>query len=350
MMSPPRSLAALSLIAFFFALSSSREAVVFAPEEGSALTKTFGMEGVFELEELSVVVDGEDMAEALGSFEVTVDAVTSIVVTDTYAALGEGRPRKLVRSFDRLGASSTLTTDSDVGGESEETRLSSALEGETVVFTLDEETAGYTVAFAPGEGDEELLEELEEEMDLRFLLPGGEVAVGDTWEVPVRAFSRLLLPGGTLGWTAEDEPEAFGGTMEGFGDALFAKLDELLAGECTCTFKGTTAGIAVIEIHLEVGSALDVSELLRDLAEDAAAKAGQELPIEIEVADLNLDVEAQGVLRWNTTAGHLQDFELSSDGLLGIDLALSGEIMGEALAAEITVEVSTSMKHTVGVE
>ena len=47
-------------------------------------------------------------------------------------------------------------------------------------------------------GEAELLTNLDEDMDLRALLPAKEVAKGDAWDIDTKSLKSLLLPGGDL--------------------------------------------------------------------------------------------------------------------------------------------------------
>jgi hypothetical protein len=348
-------LAATSIAGALAAATALPDGLGFHPEAGKTLAKVFEAESLVELDEFSAIVDGQDYGALLGALELSIESTQSVTVVDTYVTTEDGRPQELRRTFDALGTETSSSFGSDFDSGDQGMSFSSDLEGSTVVFTLDED-GEYAVAFADEDGgDEDLLDGLEEDMDLRFLLPDGEVSEGDSWEVPVSAFAALIRPGGDLGLgpddLALDELEGMDGLMDSLEDSLEEELGEILEGSCECTFAGMRevdgVELAEIELALEISSAVDIVELLDDAIAELSATTGEEAPFVIEIADLNVDIESEGVLLWDLEGGHLRSLELSSDGLLELDVAISIDAEGESHTAEISVELSLSMKHGV---
>ena len=89
-------------VGFFFTIGGGGEAIAFHPEPGSSVTKTFTSGGEYELDDLSLIVNGEDMGGMLGQFEMSMKALNTIEVTDAYMAVADGRPTELLRTFDTL--------------------------------------------------------------------------------------------------------------------------------------------------------------------------------------------------------------------------------------------------------
>jgi hypothetical protein len=173
----------------------------FAPSEGSSAKKTFENKAEFTLDHLSLSMNGQE-SPMQPEMEMTLNSTQKVVVTDEYVANREGAPKKLRRTFDELGNGVTMAMkmemmgqtqnhDQDIKGESE-------LQGKKVVFTWDEEKKEYTKAFDASEGKDSLLKDLEEDMDLRALLPKGEVKEGEEWELDVSSLASVLAPGGNL--------------------------------------------------------------------------------------------------------------------------------------------------------
>ena len=348
---PIRRSAALALaLAVASAAGSPRDEIEFHPSEGARLTKTFEMTSAIELDDLTFIVDGLDIGEMMfGSIEASIEGSRTITVTDVYGEMTDGGPDTLTRTFDVLIGDATASFDA--AGESGEsgTEMESDLEGSTVVFTRSDD--GYDVAFESGEGDESLLEDLREDMDLRFLLPGESVSEDDTWEVSLSEFIALLEPGGGLRLGSDDEDDGPG--MEGAFDSLSDAFDEILEGSCTCTYKGMrdVDGVELAEVELEivVSSAVDLTEMLSESLEELADESAMGTP-EFEFADLNVDVEGTGVLLWNVDTGLLHSLDLSFDGELGFDLGFSVETPGDSSSAEASIEVSLSMTHSIVTE
>ncbi len=332
--------------------NGARDTIEFSPSEGAELTKTFEMDVSMRLDSVSFIVNGQDFASMMGELDAMLEAERLIVVSDRYGELAADGPDTLTRTFDTLSGSSTASFSAAGDSQDQDASMESELEGKTVVFTRGDD--GYEVAFADGDddADEDLLENLEEDMDLRFLLPEDDVDEGDTWEVPLSDFLALLQPGGNLGLGGSDDEadEAAPVDVDEMLESFQESLDEILEGTCVCTYNGTREidGVEVGEITLEitVSSTVDLVELITSVAEDNDQPAP-----DFEFADLNIDVEAEGTLFWNLATGLLHSLELSSDGEVAIDVAFEMEMMpGESASAEASIEVALSMKHSVTTE
>ena len=127
------------------------EKIAFHPELGSGLQKIFTIKGDFELDQLSLVADGQDMADMLG-LELNVKTDAKLAVTDVIEALDAGRPKKMTRTFDTLEQLMHFTMSVEMGGEpqDQEIVMSSDLEGQTVVFAWNAEKPGFDVTFKEG--------------------------------------------------------------------------------------------------------------------------------------------------------------------------------------------------------
>ena len=116
----------------------------------------------------------------------------------------------------------------------EEQDLTSELEGATVVFAWDAEEEEYTVEYAEGEeGDEELLEELEWDMDASFLLPDDDVEEGTTWDLGPELADLLTDLAGDLHLEDEDEDEEEDPMSE-----LIDEASDAMEGEFQATYAG----------------------------------------------------------------------------------------------------------------
>ncbi len=334
-----------------FAFAPGGEKIAFAPEPGSSLSKRFEIKLDFTLDELSLVADGQDIADMMGAIEIDMTTASTVVVTDGYEALDAGRPKKLKRTFDELASLMHISFSMAMapeGSSDEEMTFASPLEGETVLFTWNEEQEDFDITFADGEGDPELLEGLDEDMDLRALLPDSEVAAGDSWKVEIKELHGLAMPGGNLriepdvpDGIDEEDMEFF---EELFGGGMHENFDELFDGECTCTFVGTReekgARVAEITIELEVASTLDLSDMLLKVIGRLGEMEGEMPELSIETADLNLDFEGQGSLLWDVAAGRMHSFHVSGDAQIAFDIAMSVDMQGESHAFEGSLEMS----------
>ena len=196
-------------LALLSAPSAREDELVFAPSAGTSVQRTCESNFALELESMSVQFNGEEIpAEYLGEVDGSMGHEASFRVTDVFEAVGDGRPTRLLRSYDELSGKETATFADEDGDETDETPKTSALEGKRVVFVWNDEEGAHEAAFAEGEeGDEALLADLEEDMDLRELLPGHAVEPGDRWEIEPAVFDRMMSPGGDLALQGEDEED-----------------------------------------------------------------------------------------------------------------------------------------------
>lgn len=348
----PLGLAALATCVFSAPVA---DRPAFQPEAGSSVSKTFEYGVDFALDEFIALVDGQDVAAMLGSFELSVEVQNTIAVTDTYVAPGDGRPAKLKRAFDSLEGLTNVALTTDFGGEDQEMPSSSDLEGTSVIFTWDEEAEDYKASFEDEDGDADLLAGLVEDMDLRALLPPGEVSPDDTWEVDLERLGVIALPGGNVKLLPEDvDQESFGDTdvFDGLMDEDYgAYLTDLLEGTCECTYKGETEeGLGEILVSIEIGSAADLSDMLTQVLETVGDSVGEAPPMTIELADLNLDLEGEGVLLWDLEQGRLASFEFIAEVIVAADLGVSVDLDGDSQSAEVSFEFSGDYTYRVETE
>jgi hypothetical protein len=336
------------------ALGGHGEKVAFQPEPDSVLRKDFTTESELTLDALSLIVNGQDVGGMIGQVEVSVRQETRISVTDAYKAVAGGRPTELLRTFETLTSQMTMEV-SPAPDEVPEFSGKSELEGKTVAFRWDEEEQQYERSFHEQEGDQALLDDLEEDMDLRVFLPHAEVSAGDTWSVELARLEPVAMPGGNLRLLPEDmdfdaqDLEVF----EELFEELAGSLGELLEGECKCTYKGTReeGGVqsAEVAIELEIAVTLDLSAFLDKVIRTAIDEsgAGEEVSFSIDTADLNLDFEGEGTLLWNLGAGRMQSFQITGDFNAGIDLALSVDVEDGSQEIDASLEFSGSLRQEV---
>jgi hypothetical protein len=347
-----RNLPFISALIAPWCFAPRADAPAFRPAADTTLTKVFAQTGSLELRDFSLDVDGQDMGGMMGSMEFTLDTETGLTIQDTYVSSSHGRPEHLKRTFEVL--KSLITVTGGAGGEVEENPMeaSSPLEGRTVAFTWNAQEGQFDAAFEGSGGAADLLEGLEEEMDMRFLLPAGEVAAGATWEVNVEDLLPLVRPGGDLGFETPDEDEEAAQMLE---DLLSEKVDELkdlLRGTCTCTYKGSSEAegqrLGEIEVVVEIASAADLSSLIEEAIQKIAAQSGEtEMPIDVTTADVNLDVQGGGTLLWDLGAGHIHSLDMKSECQVSLDVSVSIDAHGESHSANLSAEFSGKLEQSV---
>jgi len=314
-MSPSR----FALVPWFLLLLSrpcEREEIVFRVAADTTLVRTLKNEYSMQLDSMTVSLDGEEVpSDQFGDFDVTIQHHESYVVTDAFEAVADGLPRRLRRTFDELsgGESSTFSMDGEDSTDSSD--YESELDGRTVLFTWNEESGSFDAAFAGDGGDEEMLEDLVEDMDLRRFLPPGPRAEGESWSIEPRAFECILDPGGELG-LEDPEDEGSDSSVED------AELRENIDGKITATFQG---------VRVEGG----VKQAVIALACETSTHANQELaPDEIPegtrgTGRVEIRFVLEGELRWDLEHGHALSFELSGENELTTIQTISGDIQGE---------------------
>lgn len=328
------------------ALELPADEVRFAPAEGAVVTKVFTNESEMTIDDMTLFMNGEDMTE-MAAMDMTMFTVMTTVVTDQYASMRDGGPAKLVRTYDELSSDGTVNIEHPMMGEQEvEVVGSSELTGRTVAFTWDGETEEYGVAFADdGDDEPELLEGLEENMDLRVLLPGKAVSEGDSWRVDLEEVVGLFAPGGDLKIQPEDM-EAMGGM--GMGNESMSMSDMAamfgeMQGSVLATYQGSSDGIGTIALTVDVRGANDVTDILQESMEDMDSPMG-DMEVVYDAADVEFSIQGEGELMWNLAAGHLHAFEFEGDMEMAMDMAMAMSMMGSDMEMEVSMEMSGSLK------
>jgi len=301
-------------------------ALVYAPAAGTTLERIFSTSFELELESMSMSLDGEEVpAEYLDEMEGTILSEETRIVTDVLAEVSGGRATRLVRTFDLLASRDLRTFEA--GEEPEQSLNSSALQGKSVVFTWNTEEDRHDVAYAEGEeGEAALLEGLEEDMDLRALLPDGEVELGSSWELDAAVYDGILLLGGdvTLLPDGEGEPEDSAARDE--------QLEENTDGEVRATFvelrESEGQRYAVVRLEFDVSTYWDEPTVEEgDLEEGIPTMEGSWRTV--------LGVEATGELLWDLAGGHALSLEIEGTLTMTMKQEMRGEMEGESVESTI---------------
>ena len=215
-----------------------------------------------------------------------------VVVLDRYLESGRHRPEKLRRRYESLsGTKVDRMPLMQPGGTQKDSKLSSSLQGCTVVFDWDAGKKGFAATLVNGETDVEM-DGLREDMDLRLFLPQKEVARGDTWTVDASLFDEIFTLGGSLG--LEDDE----------GSWFESQLAEILDGEIRVTYMALDdAGVASLGIHAQ----LPFDGVVKDQRSGASM-------------DCKGDVTMKGTLLWDVKGGHFRRFDLDASMDLGMNI------------------------------
>lgn len=321
-----------------FAFTWSGDEVSFKPGEGLTVSKELSFETTFYLDDLTMSVDGQEMPpEALGgAMEEGILVNATIGVTDEYVKVAEGRALTLLRTFDEL------TLEAGPESEAENVDEFAELEDSTVLFKWDEDEGEYLKSYAGDEeGDEELLENLDIDMDLLALLPDDEVAVDDTWEIKGEGLESIFFPGGMPGITTPDE-EGAEEMAALFKEELEAQFEEAFDDfVIRCKYVGSReedeVEVGEIAFSYEGKASIDLSEMIQAAIDLQAGEMGVEADV---VATVDLEFEGEGTMLWNLAAGHVAGFDMKGDITVLADVEADIDAMGESHSMVMSAEVS----------
>ena len=339
------------------AFAPKADSVKFAPEAGSTVTKTFNTNSDFSLDDMTVLINGEPnpmMPEISMQMVIT----QNVTVTDTYDAVGTGRPTKLTRKFDSTTMDMEMNMEMDMMGETQTEdgngSGTSKLDGTTVVFTWDEESGSYKAAFPEGaEGDAALLENLAEDMDLRGLLPeSGELTVGDTYDVKLTSLIDVFAPGGDLKLDVEMEgAENMGGPDPAMMADFRRIFEEMVAGEATGKYVGTKevdgVTVGVIELAFKINASRDMSEFVSEIMGDQMPEG---MDMSVNRLDVEFAYEGGGELHWNLAAGRAQGLALKGNADINMDMEMAMDMGGQAMTISMEMAMSGTLENGLAVE
>ncbi|MFT5286228.1 MAG: hypothetical protein ACI8TQ_002396 [Planctomycetota bacterium] len=339
------SLGLVTPVLLAFALPAQE--IVFAPKDGLRLTKTFEFTFVSTVDDMEISMDGEPMPAP--PMEMNTTQNVSVTVTDHYTKVGEGRTLILERRFDSLGGTVELDINHPMLGDMDmEAESTSELEDTTVVFTWNEEDEAYDAAYNEdsSDGDEDLLEDLSENFDMRGLLPSGAVSVDDSWPLEAEVLMSLLAPGGTLALIPQDAPAEMD---MGAGIDFSTQLGNL-DGDCSATFAGTKTSdegtLAIIKLNFEVSSEKDITEQVAEATANSKQAEAMGMEQDIQSADASFEFELEGTLLWNIDGGHFHSLELTGTTEAVIDAAVSISMMGRTMDTETAMYISGELTVT----
>ncbi|MCA9298834.1 MAG: hypothetical protein KDA28_07195 [Phycisphaerales bacterium] len=337
--------------------SATPDRVAFAPEKGLSVTRSFETRVTMDLEDMTLEMDGQDMTAMMGGLpEMSMTTTNTVSVTDEFVEMGQGRPKKLKRTYDSI-ASNTVVDVSMMGeGQSNETAASSDLEGGTVVFTWDDEKGEFGKRWADENEtrDADLLEGLEEDMDLRQFLPTADVEVGTSWDIPTKALLSLVMPGGNLGMEPDDMDSDMGDMdmdqitqmFEEMMDEYSSTVEELFSGERKATYEGRReidgTTYAVISLKLDTDGTVDLSGMIEDLIDRMMeiTESDVEVDLTISTADLNVTIDGSGQLLWDPKRNTFASLTMTNDISFSVEVSMDVDAMGEAHSMDMTLEMS----------
>lgn len=335
--------------------STTADRVAFAPEAGLTVTRTIENRFTLDLEDFMMDVDGQDMTAMFGGIpEMSMTNTSTVVVNDEYVEMAEGRPAKLRRTYETIGSNAIVDVSMAGEGETNETEMTSPLEGAEVVFAWDTEAGEFVATYADEEDsrDPELLEGLEEDMDLRALLPARDVEVGESWDIPFDVLLSLVMPGGNLSLQSQDMQDMEDMDMGQFEDVLEEMFDQyrdaaegLFDGERKATYQGMREvdgeKLAVITLVIDTDGVLDFADMLLDMMDRMGdiSDMPMEMDMSIAAADLLLAVDGEGELLWDARRGIFRSMVMEAEMSMGLEMAMDMDMGGQTGTMDLSVEM-----------
>jgi hypothetical protein len=281
--------------------------IVFDPQPGSRVGKTFRVEHALDTIALSVGSGGE--TKDLPRIKIL--TTETLGVDDEYRASAGGRPTSLRRVYQEI-VHDYRAFAPGADEPAQHLTATSPLASFSVLFTWVPEESAYGRLYDMVEGVEESLSALSEDLDLRELLPPREVRVGETWSIEPGRLRELLSIGGLvpLEWKPEEDDPALrnlatgvGGALnEAFGDAARGRV----VGELTGVTRAESGDRAEIGVTIELETTRDQTELLRNRMTRAEVMRGSI----VTRGAITLKWSAHGKLTWDLKANRVHAFEL----------------------------------------
>lgn len=323
--------------------------ITFGPAEGTTLSRTYVSKSQFALDDMQMSMNGQPMPMEI-EMEMDMEMTSGFEVSDTFLAMAGERPGKLKRTFDSIDSNGSFAMEMEMmpgGGQTMNVTASSELEGKTVLFSLDGEESDYEVSWHESEGDDELLEGLSEDMDLRALLPTGAVSEGDTWDIDTSTLVSVLAPGGNLALVPEMDEDMGMPGMGNMNQGLDQMLGEMLEGTASGVFKGTRevdgVNVAVIGITIDIDSSNDMTEIVREQLEEMPEEMGE---LSVEYMDAEVEIEVEGTLFWNLSGKHAHSLDLSGSMRMVMDMAMNMSMSGQEMQMEQMFEMSGTIENS----
>jgi hypothetical protein len=354
---PLLSVAALLCAPVLLAFQPRGTKVSFDLSDGSSLSKNFTTVISLNLDDMSMTMNGSP-SPVQPEMELSTMSTTSISITDSYVNVADGMPVQLERTFDEMTSTTSREMEMNMMGQSESQNLatdaSSDLEGYAIRFAWDQDAEEFKASFLDEDGEAELLEGLSEDMDLRVLLPEGEVAEGDEWKIDPVALKHVFAPGGNMHFIPEesddDDPMSVGSDMGGTNDWF----NDDIEGEASAKLVGLGKNddgvhLATIEFVFELSNAVDFTESAQEALE------GGEMPpavddMNINSVDTDINIEGKGTLLWNMDDGCLYSLDVSSDLELTLDMSMDISANGRDIEIGQLLEFNGNISTTASVE
>ncbi len=294
---------------------------------GTQLVKTLNVKHELQVLSMGMTRDGAYIPDTTGGW-VTTEQTTRVL--DRYEEVADGRPTRLLRTFQeatnrgRLDASRDTKTKASEQNVSDSPFVQKSKEGileRNVRFTWVPSEQGWGRHFEVNDCEESYLMDLDADMDYLALVPAGPVEIGATWDLAPERIRSVLAPGGNVLLTPRSGA-LFGRAMElGLGGDYADFLSSQPSVEiATCTYKGVREAhsrrMAVVEVRLKLSELADRTELYYTArSKEEKREAGTLLS-----ATVSYTLDGSGELLWDLEAQHAASFKFSGQETFALEV------------------------------
>ncbi len=190
-------------------------------------------------------------------------------------------------------------------------KLTSPVEGTSVVWTWVPQEGEYGRYYDALEGSESALALLRLDLDLRALLPERPVKVGSSWDIAPLALRDVLEPGGRLSLSSERGNELFKRNLgAGIGGGLYQLFTGKATGSVRATLQRVEGERAFVRVRLDgLRYLASLDEYIKEHALGREKGAG----LDLRGGRLIIGFDGDGTLVWNLAQGRPESFDLSTD-------------------------------------
>ncbi|MEM9381437.1 MAG: hypothetical protein AAGB93_15895 [Planctomycetota bacterium] len=281
-------------------------------DEGAEVTRTWTLRSTRAVDSATLTMN--ENAQDIGSGSSS-SSTLSIEVRDAVQAVSDGAPQRFLRTIEAVGTEQEISGfDDSEGVQMKDTSGTSELVGAGVLFTFDPDAEEWEREYdEDSSGEEAWLEDLAPDMDLSGILPEDDVAVGETWDVPLSILDDLLKPGGELDVRPEDDEGGQEGaiaiTIPSVGDVgRWHEMEGSVQARYLELVEEDGPRLARIQLTVDVKGELDLADYLED---EAAERGVDETYSE---AALERTLQGKVTIDWDLAAGRFADVEGTLSG------------------------------------
>jgi hypothetical protein len=274
----------------------------FNPKAGTYAVRRIDIEHELSLRELSSVRSGVVQSS---TDPVDLHSTQTLQCTDRYKQIGDGRPLVLERRFDTLEWKGSLL----LAGKQDALSARSPLATLSTIYTYVPDEQAYGRYYSEREGVEELLHGINEDLDLRGLLPVGPQALDAQWTVEPARMVDVFAPAGRWALAFQVKP-AQRNLVRSIQSGIGCNLIEVFGGECKGKVEARLASAdeaqARVELTVELSCLVDRRGLVQMQMNGPELASG----FRCQSAPLNWSFQGKGFLLFDRQARRASELKL----------------------------------------